>query len=153
MLGEVGAPLNWVLAAARFLLAVVVLVVLFAFVYWIGPNRDHPSWVWISPGALFGVLGGWSSPAGSRSTRRPRGRTSKTYGAIAGVAILLIWLQISMMVILSARSSMPRSSGRAQCTCAVAEGAGFAAPEASAEHIERPPDAPSDTKPRQERTP
>lgn len=63
LLGNIPPPLDWVLVGLRFLLALLVLIVLFAFVYWIGPNRDHPSWVWMSPGAALAVIG-WLVVAG-----------------------------------------------------------------------------------------
>ena len=147
VLGDVTAPLSWVFAAARLLLVLAVLLVLFAFVYWLGPNRDHPSWVWISPGALLGVTG-WLVASGGftfYAQNLGSGSYERTYGTIAGVAILLIWLQISMMVILIGAEFNAEVERTRSVHLRVAEGAGFAALEGTAAHVEPPADAPEAT--------
>lgn len=125
---------GWALAAARFGLALLLLIVLFAFVFWIGPNRDHPSWVWMSPGALFGVLG-WLAVAGGFSlyVRWFGGASYKaTYGTIAGVIVLLLWLQLSMLVILIGAEFNAEVERLRALHLRVREGAGFAVPAANA---------------------
>ena len=132
LLGEVPFPLDWVLAVGRFLLALLVLIVLFAFVYWTGPNRDHPSWVWMSPGAALAVVGWLVVAGGFTLYAQTLGSYDKTYGAIAGVALLLIWLQLSMLVILVGaefNSEVERTRALHQ---RVGEGAGFAQPAVAA---------------------
>ena len=134
VLPGVPAPLDWLLVAARFALALVVLVLLFAFVYWIGPNRDHPSWVWMSPGALFGVVG-WLIVAGGFTlyVQLMGGENyNKTYGAIAGVVVLLLWLQLSMLVILIGAEFNAEVERRRAVIVRVTEGAGFAMPAPAA---------------------
>ena len=126
LLGELVPPVSWALAAARFVLAVLVLVVLFAFVYWIGPNRDHPSWVWISPGAVLGVVGWLVASGGFTLYAQTAGSYAETYGAIAGVAVLLIWLQLSMLVILVGAEFNAEVERTRALHLRVNEGAGFA---------------------------
>ena len=130
LLGEVQAPVTWVLGAARLALAFAVLVLLFAFVYWIGPDRDHPSWVWMSPGALFGVVG-WLLVSGAFTLYAQTGSYKDTYGAIAGVVVLLIWLQLSMLVILVGAEFNAEVERSLTLRLAVADGAGMATPAPS----------------------
>jgi len=94
------------LAVGRWLLALGVLMVLFAFVYWIAPNRARPSWEWLSPGAIIGVAGWILVTGGFRLYAATIGResfsaTGSAYGTIGGVIILLLWLQLSMLATLT----------------------------------------------------
>ena len=127
LLGEVQAPITWVLAALRLAMAFAVLVVLFAFVYWIGPDRDHPSWVWMSPGALFGVVGWLLVSGGFTLYAQTAGSYGATYGTIAGVVVLLIWLQLSMLVILVGAEFNAEVERSLSLRLAVRDGAGMAA--------------------------
>lgn len=134
LLPDVPAALDWLLVGARFALALVLLILLFAFVYWIGPNRDHPSWVWMSPGALFGVVGWLVVAGGFTLYTQTLGNDSynRTYGAIAGVVVLLLWLQFSMLVMLVGAEFNAEVERLRALHLRVGEGAGFAAPAASA---------------------
>ncbi len=91
------------LAIGRYALALLVLVSLFAFVYSVGPNRIPPRWQWLSPGALLGVVG-WLAVAGAfrlyAVTIGASTYDEGSYGAIAGVIVLLLWLQLSMLAML-----------------------------------------------------
>ena len=135
LLPGVSPPLSWAVTAARFALALALLVLLFAFVYWIGPNRDHPSWVWMSPGSLLGVLG-WLLISGGFSlyVDLVGGESySRTYGtALAGVVVTLLWLQFSMLVILIGAEFNAEVERMRALHIRVGEGAGFAAPAATA---------------------
>ena len=132
LLGEIVTPITWALAIARFALAFAVLVLLFAFVYWIGPNRDHPSWVWMSPGALVGVIGWLLVSGGFTLYAQTAGSYGATYGTIAGVVVLLIWLQLSMLVILVGAEFNAEVERSRSLRLAVADGAGMAVPAPAA---------------------
>jgi membrane protein len=137
VLGEVAAPFSWLLAAVRVVLAIAVLILLFAFVYWIGPNRDHPSWVWITPGAVVGVVG-WLLASGAFGIYAQRAGSYAAYGAIAGVAVIMVWLQLSMLVILVGAEFNAEIERTKALYLRVGEGAGFATPAATAGLV--PPD-------------
>lgn len=85
--------LAWLVTAAC-------LVLLFALFYYLGPNRDSPRWQWLTPG---GVLGGglWvlASLAFSFYVRN-FSSYGKTYGALAGVVVLVFWLYLTALSIL-----------------------------------------------------
>jgi membrane protein len=131
LLGEIVAPVTWGLAAVRLVLAFGVLVLLFAFVYWIGPNRDHPSWLWMSPGSLLGVIGWLLVSGGFTLYAQTAGNYNETYGAIAGVIVLLVWLQLSMLVILVGAEFNAEVERARALRLAVADSSGFAAPGAT----------------------
>lgn len=89
-----------VVAALRLLAAVVLLVALFAFVYWMAPNRSPPAWRWMSPGAIVGVVG-WLVLSGLFTLYvRNFGNYDATYGTLGAVVVLMLWLQLSMAVLL-----------------------------------------------------
>jgi membrane protein len=92
------------LAVARYALALLVLVALFGFVYSVGPNRIPPRWQWLSPGAVVGVLS-WLVVAGAfrvyTVTIGARIYDEGSYGAVAGVIVFLLWLQLSMLAMLT----------------------------------------------------
>ncbi|HVM20093.1 MAG TPA: YihY/virulence factor BrkB family protein [Egibacteraceae bacterium] len=128
LLPGVVAPVTWLLAGLRFALALGVLVLLFAFVYYLGPDREQPSWAWISPGAVLAVVG-WLAVAGGFTLYvQTAGNYNETYGAIAGVVVLLLWLQLSMLVILVGAEFNAEIERTRALHIAVGEGAGFAAP-------------------------
>lgn len=85
----------------QFLLALAVLGVFFAFVYWIGPSRERPAWAWISPGATVGVLLMLLASFGFTLYTQTLGNYASSYGTLAGVVVLLLWLQLTMLAILA----------------------------------------------------
>lgn len=96
-----GGPVSDLLfTAGQVVAAVLLLAVLFAFVFWIGPNRRQPRWEWLSPGAVVGVIGWLVISAGFSLYTRTFGTYQVIYGALAGIIVLLLWLQLSMLVLL-----------------------------------------------------
>jgi membrane protein len=96
-----GPIANVAFGALQGLLVLVVLVLLFAFVYWIGPNRELPEWKWMSPGAIVGVLGWLVASLGFTLYVQNFGNYDNgTYAGLGGVIVLMLWLQISMLIML-----------------------------------------------------
>lgn len=86
--------------AVRWLIAIGLVMMLMAVIYRVGPNRESPRWQWLSPGALIAaVLWVLASLAFSFYTSS-FGSYGKTYGAFAGVAILILWLYVTGVVVL-----------------------------------------------------
>lgn len=85
--------LGWVLTVAA-------VMILFSVFYYFGPNRDRPTWRWVSAG---GVIGGLLWIVASLifglyiSTFNSYG---KTYGPLAGVVVLVLWLYLSSIAVL-----------------------------------------------------
>jgi membrane protein len=92
--------LEFVIVAARIVASLVVLMILFAVIYWIGPNRDVPSFKWITPGSVVGVLG-WLALSGAFALyTRLFGNYGATYGSLAGAVLMMLWIQLSMVTLL-----------------------------------------------------
>jgi len=92
--------LEYVIVAARIAASLGVLMVLFAVVYWLGPNRDVPSFKWITPGSVVGVLAWLALSGGFAVYTRLFGNYGATYGSLAGAVLMMLWIQLSMMTLL-----------------------------------------------------
>jgi membrane protein len=85
---------------AKWPVVVLVVMAMFGLLYWAAPNVKHPRFRWVTPGSIAGVVlwivasvlfavyvGNFSS-------------YNKTYGALGGVIVFLIWLWISNIALL-----------------------------------------------------
>lgn len=95
-----GGPLPLLLGVARLLGAVAVLVLFFSFTFWVGPHRDRPRWRWVSPGAATGVFGWLLLSYLFSLYARNFGNYNATYGALAGIVVFMVWLNLSFIVLL-----------------------------------------------------
>jgi membrane protein len=98
-LGTNGVVL-FLIQAARWLLIVVVITVSLAVLYRIAPDRDAPKLRWVSVGAGIATLLWIIASVGFSIYVSQFGSYAKTYGAIAGIVILLLWLFITSYAIL-----------------------------------------------------
>jgi membrane protein len=95
-----GGAFTWFWNLARWPLAFVVILLLFAFIYYVAPNVEQRSWEWITPGSLVGSLT-WLALTGLFSLYTSfSGSFSRTYGSLASGIILLLWLNYSAWAIL-----------------------------------------------------
>ena len=85
---------------ARFVGLVVAVMIALAIVYRYAPDRDNPKFAWTSQGAVIaGVIWVVASVAFALYAQFS-GSYSKTYGALAGVIILMMWLYITSFIVL-----------------------------------------------------
>ncbi|MGI8456571.1 MAG: YihY/virulence factor BrkB family protein [Propionibacteriaceae bacterium] len=90
---------RFLLQAARWVLLVVVITAALAVLYRVAPDRDAPKMRWTSVGAgVATVL--WLVASIGFSIYAGQGGYQKTYGALAGIVILLFWLWITSYAIL-----------------------------------------------------
>jgi membrane protein len=88
----------WNIAKWPVLLLIVSLM--FAFLYWAAPNVKQPGFRWVSPGGILAVVG-WLIASGAFAFYVSNfGSYNKTYGALGGVIVFLVWLWISNIMIL-----------------------------------------------------
>lgn len=107
LLGGVPSPFftfgdTWYFTALGWVLTIAAVVILFSIFYFLGPKRENPSWKWVSPGGLIGaVLWLAVSAAFFIYVGSSFGKGyEKTYGALASVVILVLWLFLSSLAIL-----------------------------------------------------
>ena len=92
--------LRWLVAIVRFLILGGLLVVALAVVYRYAPDRDEPRWSWVSWGSGIAALLWVLATIGFALYATFFGNYNKTYGALAGVIILMFWLFLSAFVVL-----------------------------------------------------
>jgi membrane protein len=77
-----------------------VVSIMFSILYWASPNVRQPGFHWLTPGGGFAVAV-WVIASGLFALYVANfGSYNKTYGALAGVIIFLVWLWISNVAIL-----------------------------------------------------
>ncbi|HEX2049071.1 MAG TPA: YihY/virulence factor BrkB family protein [Actinomycetota bacterium] len=107
LLGAVPSPFlafgaSWPWQVLGWVLTVVAVMILFSIYYYLGPNRDKPSWRWVSPGSVLGAVLWLIVGAAFSIYVAMAGQSSyeETYGSLAGVVILILWLYLSSLAIL-----------------------------------------------------
>src|SRR3954453_3385654 len=73
---------------------------MFAVLYWAAPNVKQPGFKWITPGGALAVVGWVIASLAFAFYVGNFGSYNKTYGALAGPIIFLVWLWISNVMIL-----------------------------------------------------
>jgi membrane protein len=96
----VGSTAVTVWNIAKWPVLLVVVSFMFALLYWAAPNVKHPGFRWISPGGMIAVIA-WLIASGAFALYVSNFSSyNKTYGALGGVVVFLVWLWISNIVIL-----------------------------------------------------
>jgi membrane protein len=92
--------LRWLVAIVRFVILGGLLVVGLAVLYRYAPDRDQPRWSWVSWGSGIATVLWVVATIGFAFYANFFGNYNKTYGALAGVIILMFWLFLSAFVVL-----------------------------------------------------
>jgi len=87
-------------SVARWVVLAVLVLVALAVVYRWGPDRANPHWRWLSIGAVVALVLWLLGSAGFSSYVDNFGKYNQTYGALAAVIILLLWLYLSAFAVL-----------------------------------------------------
>jgi membrane protein len=95
-----GGAFRWVLQIAGYILMFVIVAAALAILYRLAPDRDAPKMKWVSVGALVATVIWLIASIGFSIYTSTLGNYAKTYGAIAGIVILLFWLWLTAYAIL-----------------------------------------------------
>lgn len=83
----------------RWVGGLVALTGLFATIYFLAPNRDTPRWVWVSPGGILAAAIWLVASLGFSLYVSRFGNYDETYGPLAGVVVLLLWLYLTALAV------------------------------------------------------
>jgi len=95
-----GVPVQVLLEALRWTLLVVISIVALGLLYRVGPDRDAPAVKWLSLGSVVATVMWVAASLGFAFYVDNFGSYAKTYGALAGVVVLLLWFWITALVVL-----------------------------------------------------
>ncbi len=95
-----GNVVNWIWKIAQWPVAVFCVVLAYAIIYYKAPDVEQPTWHWITPGAVIGVVLWLVASFAFRVYLHFSNSYDKTYGALGGVIILLLWFYITGLAIL-----------------------------------------------------
>jgi membrane protein len=129
-IGITGVAFTVLWTIVRWVLTIILVTLLFSVYYFFGPNRETPRWQWVSPGGIVGTVIFLVASLGFSFYATNFGSYSKTYGAFAGVVILIFWLYLTGIAILLGAEINAESERQA------AVQAGHAGAQASAQELE-----------------
>ncbi len=85
---------------AKWPVMLLIVSVILAILYYMGPNVRQPGVRWVSPGSVLAVLAWLTASAAFAFYVANFSSYNKTYGALGGVIAFLVWLWITNVVIL-----------------------------------------------------
>jgi membrane protein len=97
---NLGTFINVIVQIIRWALLIVLVVVALAVVYRLAPDRDAPQFKWTSVGALVAAFLWVIGSLGFSLYVNNFGSYNKTYGTLAGVVVLLLWLYLTSYIVL-----------------------------------------------------
>ena len=96
-LGRIGGPLVLIL---RWPVILALLLLVLAVLYRWGPDRPDAEWRWITPGAVVAALGLVAISGGLGWYVANFGSYDETYGSLAAVVVLMLWIWFSTTMVL-----------------------------------------------------
>lgn len=93
-------PVALALRVVRWVILGAILLVSLAAVYRFAPDRAHAKWRWVSYGSVIAVVLWLTASSGFSYYVSNFSSYNETYGSLAAVVILLMWLYLSAFIIL-----------------------------------------------------
>ncbi len=85
---------------AKWPVLILLVSLMFAILYYAAPNVKHPKFSWVSPGGVVAVILWIVASAAFAFYVANFASYNKTYGALGGVIVFLVWLWISNIAVL-----------------------------------------------------
>jgi membrane protein len=124
---DLGGAFELLWAIVRWPIAFAAVLLFFSLVYYLAPDMEHRSWKWITPGSLVGAVL-WLALSGLFALYTSFSSSyDKTYGALAGAIVLLLWLNYSAFAILFGAELNSELDRQADIRAAGGERAGLTA--------------------------
>lgn len=95
-----GGAAEWAIRLARWPLLAAAIIFGLTVIYRLGPDRDDPRWRWVTPGSVIAAVLWLAASIGFSIYVDNFGSFNETYGSVAAVAIMLMWLFISSFIVL-----------------------------------------------------
>ena len=102
ILGRFGLPISspFLLRILSLIIAVGVLLLTFAMLYYYVPDHKEPRWQWITPGTIITILLWYLLSKCFSLYLQYFDTYAKTYGSLGAIIILMLWLYLTALVIL-----------------------------------------------------
>lgn len=97
---HLAGPWRWIAEVVRWVVVALLVMVALAVLYRVAPDRDAPKFRWVTTGAAVATALWLAASALFSLYVSTVGSYTKTYGALAGIVILLLWLWITSYAIL-----------------------------------------------------
>jgi len=97
---DLGSEFTVAWAALRWPVAFAGILLFFAIVYWLAPDRTPRNWRWLTPGSILAAVLWLALSALFALYTSFSSSYDRTYGSLAGAIILLLWLYYSAVALL-----------------------------------------------------
>ena len=95
-----GGVAETVVIVGRWPVMFAMLLAVLAILYRLAPNRPDARWAWITPGAILAALGLILTSYGLGWYISNFGNYDETYGSLAAVVLLMLWIWLSTAIVL-----------------------------------------------------
>ena len=89
-----------VILALRWPVILALLLAVLAAIYYWAPDRTDAEWAWITPGAVVAAVGLIAASVGLGWYVSNFGSYDETYGSLAAVVVLMLWVWLSTVMVL-----------------------------------------------------
>jgi membrane protein len=97
---QLGDTTELLIGALRWVVMLALVIVGIAILYRFGPDRSSPQWRWLTPGAVLACIAWIIASVGFAIYVNNFGSYNESFGTLAGVIVLLMWMWISAYIVL-----------------------------------------------------